>query len=69
MKQVACSCCTRRLFDLAEEIDVICAKKSNQTARKADMELKCPKCNTVVSIRFPRTKNPDIKFARGVKPE
>jgi len=67
VKPVYCPCCNRRLFDVDESIEVITAFKSNTTKRKADMEIKCPKCSRVVTVRFPRDDNPDIKFARGVK--
>ena len=61
--------CNRRLCDIIESINATIAVQSNSKKKKTDIELPCPKCGALNSIRLPRGANPEIKFAPGIRPQ
>ena len=75
MKQIRCpndingKPCGKLLCNAVESINATVVVQSNSKKNMTDLEIKCTKCGSLISIRFPRGSNPNIVFARGIKPE
>jgi len=65
-RQIHCPCCNHRMFDLEDTFIAMIAKLTKSNENTADMVLKC-QCKNLISVRFPRNSNPNIRLAKGIE--